>query len=333
MPEGLRIAVLAFVTAAIGTGLARRYALARRLLDTPNARSSHQGSTPRGGGLAIVAGFAVAVATGWGGEGSHLALALLPAALVVAATGFWDDHRDLSAASRIVAHFVAIVWALYWLGAPQVSSVLPAWLAWAAAAVALVWFLNLFNFMDGIDGIAASEAAFVGLAGAWLAAGAGQAEVAVALLALAAASLGFLTWNWHPARIFMGDVGSGFLGTALGVLGYAGVQAEAALSWPWVILVGVFVCDATLTLARRFVRGAQWTEAHRSHAYQHAARRWGHARVTLAVIAIDLLWLAPLAWAAWSAPEYGAGLALLAYMPLLALALWWRAGIAEEAGE
>ena len=332
MPE-LVVVLVAFLSAVVVTGLVRRYALARDLLDVPNARSSHGVSTPRGGGLAIVASFSVFVVL-YGLNGG-LALALLPPVLGVAVVGFWDDHSDLPARVRILAHLAAIAWASYWMGDALAvpwpfGGPLDGWPLQLFAVVALVWFLNLFNFMDGIDGLAAGEAAFVALAGAWFAAGAGQAQIAMLLLILGAASLGFLAWNWPPAKIFMGDVGSGFLGAALGLSGYASSLEDASLVWPWVILVAVFVSDATLTLLRRVARGERWFEAHRSHAYQQASRRWGHRRVTLAVLSIDLAWLLPLAWIAQTMPQQGLWIALLAYMPPIVLALRFGAGITED---
>jgi Fuc2NAc and GlcNAc transferase len=130
----------------------------------------------------------------------------------------------------------------------------------------------------------------------------------------------------------MGDVGSGFLGAVLGMLAYAAVAADGALFWPWVILVAAFVTDASITLARRFLRGERWYEAHRSHAYQRAARRWGHLRVTSAVLLIDTGWLLPMALLAAGFPAAGVLVALAAYAPLVLLAFRLGAGVSEAAG-
>jgi Fuc2NAc and GlcNAc transferase len=337
MTEVLLLMVFALVGTALLTGLMRRYALARALLDIPNARSSHEASTPRGGGLAMVVSFAVLmlIQHGLGALASSLLIAVLPALLIVAAVGFWDDHQPVSAVRRITVHFVAIAWALYWLGGPlniafPQGSLAIGWPAQLLALFALVWFLNLFNFMDGIDGIAAGEAVFVAFGGAWLAVMSGLDEVAMMLLVLGASALGFLFWNWHPAKIFMGDVGSGFLGAALGVLAYASLVGDGFMLWAWVILIGVFVTDATLTLGRRVLRGDRWYEAHRRHAYQHAARRWGHLRTTAAVLGINAAWLLPMALLAAAAPTMGLYIAVVAYVPLVLLAVWLGAGTAED---
>jgi Fuc2NAc and GlcNAc transferase len=161
--------------------------------------------------------------------------------------------------------------------------------------------------------------------------GAPEAAVAVdfALPALlAAATLGFLVWNFPPAKIFMGDAGSGFLGLMLAALSLQAAVLRPVLFWCWVVLLGVFVVDATVTLIRRLLRGERVYEAHRSHAYQHAAIAFGaHRPVTLAVAAINVCWLLP--WALAIAAGWVAGVVglVLAYVPLVALALRFRAGV------
>ncbi len=194
----------------------------------------------------------------------------------------------------------------------------------------LVWVLNLFNFMDGIDGIASVEAITVCVGGALLYALIGVPALAATPLLLAASVAGFLVWNFPPAKIFMGDAGSGFLGIALGGLTLQAAWAAPQLLWAWLILLGVFVLDATFTLLRRLLRGDKVFEAHRSHAYQYASREYGaHLPVTLAVLAINVLWLLP--WACLVALGYIDGLLalLIAYLPLAFLAVRFRAGQLE----
>lgn len=335
----LALATLAACVGLVGTWLTRHYVLRRDLLDHPNERSSHTVPTPRGGGVAIVAAFALVAtidAAFAGADAQRLWQAVVPAALLVAAVGFWDDHRPLSARARLLAHFTAATWIVVLLGG------LPA-IAWPGGALALgavggvlavlalVWFLNLYNFMDGIDGIAAVEAVFVASTAAWL--GGGASTALVPLLALAAASAGFLAFNWPPARIFMGDVGSGFLGIALGALLLAQAASGDLPLGVAAILPGVFVADATATLIVRSLRRDRLHEAHRSHAYQHCARRFGsHRPVTLAVLAIDLLWLLPMAVLATREPEWSLPIAAAALLPLFVLALALGAGRPEAVG-
>jgi len=329
--------LLGFVVAFVATGWVRQYAIDRRLLDVPNVRSSHAVPTPRGGGLAMVLSFGILLLLQVLSDGldSRLAFAVLPGVLAVAAVGLRDDHCNVSASRRLLVHAGAAVWAVYWLGG-ELTIPLPqgplaiGWPGYVLILLAIMWFLNLFNFMDGIDGIAAAEAAFIAFAGAWLSNLSGQYDLVSVLLVLGAAALGFLVWNWPPAKIFMGDVGSGFLGAALGILGLAAVLADPNLLWSWLILPGVFVTDASVTLARRFLRGERWLEAHCCHAYQRAARRWGHARVTLGVLCINAAWLLPFALLAANVPQLGAFIVLGAYTPLLILALRLDAGGADH---
>lgn len=345
MAERLLAAAVAFVLTLVLTALVRRYALRRGIIDVPNARSSHTSATPRGGGLAIFAIFAALLVGGTLVDrvSVDLALALLPGAALVTLVGLWDDHGHVSPVWRMLAHLVAIAWVLGWLGSVASTAAVvdraalvgfadvPAPMAWfvtGLVVLALVWFLNLFNFMDGIDGIAATEAVFLAVAGAWLAARQGDHGVALAFWVLGGAAAGFLVWNWPPARIFMGDAGSGFLGFTLAALAFASQPDNA---WPWVILPAVFVADASVTLLRRMARGDRWYAAHRSHAYQWSARRWGHLRVTLTVGLANLLWVLPCAVLAFRHPDTGVIMAVVAYLPLTGLALWLGAGRIEAA--
>jgi len=325
--------------AAIGgswflTALVRSYALRTQLLDVPNERSSHTVPTPRGGGMAIVLTcLACLAALGWTGRlESRLVLAGLGAGSLVALLGYLDDRSPLPARWRFLGHGAAVVWVVALMGPiPSVPvlgvmldlNVMGPVLCWIFA----VWMINLFNFMDGIDGIAGVQTvcAAVGGAALWWAVGSGTGWLAA--LALAAATAGFLVWNFPPAKIFMGDAGSGFLGLMMALLALWSAQAQPVLLYCWFILVGVFMVDATTTLVRRVRRGERFFEAHRAHAYQYASRRLGgHRPVTLACLAINLLWLWP--WAAlvaWGWVDGIVGLAL-AYAPLIWLVFHFHAG-------
>ena len=207
------------LTSLLLTELIRRYSLKKNLLDTPNSRSSHSIATPRGGGLSIVICFLVVV--GFSDLiPSNIVFALIGSGILIAAVGFWDDQGHIAARWRLLSHFFAAFWVLFFLGGPPVFQIFgfnfdTGWLGIVAVAFFLVWLLNLFNFMDGIDGIAASETIFIASGGAifsWLN---GLESIGFVALALAASTLGFLILNWSPAKIFMGDVGSGFLGLML----------------------------------------------------------------------------------------------------------------------
>ena len=329
--------MVAGVLASLMTGMLRRYALSRSLLDIPNERSSHTLATPRGGGLSFVITFLVALSVlgGWGYVKPSVLVSLLGAGGLVALVGFMDDHGHIAARWRLLGHFIAAGWGLFWIGGlPPITifgvPLSAAWLSIIIGLLYLVWLLNLYNFMDGIDGIASIEAICVCLGGSLLYWLTGHAQEAVLPMLLAATVAGFLVWNFPPARIFMGDAGSGFLGIVLGLLALMAGWINPLLFWGWLILLGVFVVDATFTLARRLLRGDKVYQAHRSHAYQYASRRYaGHRPVSLAVAAINLGWLLPVATAVVLLKLDGALGTMVAYAPLIVLALIYQAGKKE----
>jgi Fuc2NAc and GlcNAc transferase len=304
------------------TGWLRQYAITRRMLDVPNARSSHRVATPRGGGGGIVAAATVALAWwSWASGSAALAGALL-GGLVVAGIGFVDDHRPVPPSVRLAGHSLAATWAVWVLGGP-----IPGMVGAALGVVFVAWLINLTNFMDGIDGIAGAQTLTVCAAAAALshlvAPGTGLwIEPAV----LGAAAVGFLVWNWPPARVFMGDVGSGYVGFMVAVLTLRAASVAPALGWCWLILSGVFIVDATLTLARRAARRDRLFVAHRSHAYQHLALAWGHRPVTLLVAAINMCWLMPVAVLVALNQISGPTGLFVAYLPLTAAAIRFGAG-------
>lgn len=320
------------------TWLLRRYALSASLIDTPNARSSHSIPTPRGGGVAIVLSFLAAVPMlafaglvpwpwAWG---------MLGAGLGVAVLGFMDDHGHIAARWRLLGHFLAAAWVLFFLhglGPVRVFGQLLdlGWFGNVLAVLYLVWLLNLYNFMDGIDGIASVEAlcACLGMCAIywWV----GQPQLVWTPLVFSMAVAGFLYWNFPPARIFMGDAGSGFIGIMLGAFSLQASVVSPQLLWAWLIMLGVFIVDATFTLIRRLLRGDKVYEAHRSHAYQFASRQFGqHRPVTLTVACINIFWLFPVALAVVLLDIDGfLGLAL-AYAPLIWLAVRFHAGALEH---
>jgi Fuc2NAc and GlcNAc transferase len=331
------LAALALAASTVLTLAVRRFALSRGLLDVPNERSSHVVPTPRGGGVAIAltatTGFALLAAL----HGLDFDLfAALAGGVGVAAVGFLDDRRALPATGRLAAHLAAALWALAWLGGlPPLrigdQLVVLGGLGTVIGALGIVWVLNLFNFMDGIDGLAASEATFIAWTGAALTSAGSVGNGAAAAAAIFGAScLGFLRWNWPPARIFMGDVGSGFAGYVIAVLALGTARQNTIGLWTWLILGGAFFVDATVTLVRRLLRGERVYEAHRSHAYQWLARRWGsHGAVTVAVLTVNMLWLLPCAVLADRFPGYAAMLVLVALAPLVLLAIIAGAGRRE----
>jgi UDP-N-acetylmuramyl pentapeptide phosphotransferase/UDP-N-acetylglucosamine-1-phosphate transferase len=316
------IAVGAGAIAWAGTGelipLLRRAAM----LDRPNERSSHSVPTPRGGGIAVIG----AILAAWlalivAGLAASRLLPVVAAAALLAAVSWIDDRRGLSPLVRLAAQVAAVALGLV-VVAPA-GLVLQGWLPppldLAAAALLWVWFVNLFNFMDGIDGLAGSEAAAIGLGLLLLFAGVGPGRdpvLAALAVAVAAAAIGFLVWNWAPARIFLGDVGSVPLGY---LLGFLLLRSAARGHWQIALILPLyFLADATITLLRRLVRGERVWQAHREHFYQRAVRRGlGHAAVVRRVIIAD----AALIGCGWAAEQGWGGAALAAAAIVTALLL------------
>ena len=299
------------------TGWLRQYAIKRQMVDVPNARSSHQVATPRGGGGAIVVATTVALAWWAWATGSMALAGALMGGVIVAGIGFVDDHRPVPAATRLVGHTLAAALAVWMLGVEPPGLAL-------LAVFFVTWMINLTNFMDGIDGIAGVQTLTVCAGGAavhQMMPGTGLLNDPSGLIepaVLGAASIGFLVWNWPPARVFMGDVGSGYVGYMVAVLTLRAAAMAPVLGWCWLILSGVFIVDATFTLARRILRRDRVFEAHRSHAYQHLARDWGHRPVTLLVAAINVLWLTPVAILVVLGHVSGVAGLVIAYLPLIA---------------
>lgn len=333
--------VLAIVSYML-TGVIRRFASRIELFDIPNERSSHHRPTPTGGGLVLVLGFVAGIpALIVGGLlDRNLAMALWIGGALVSLVGWLDDRMSVLPLARLLVHMAAAVSCVGWLGGVPVVSF--GSLSWDAglvgsvgAVVGLVWLMNLFNFMDGIDGIAGVEAVTTGTIGGILLWSAGAPGLALVAWGVVAISTGFLPWNWSPARIFMGDVGSVLLGFVFGALALAG-QRTAQIPLPVMLLpMGVFICDATYTLVRRWWSGEQVHVAHRSHVYQRLVRRgWSHPSVVAVVALFNIL----LGWMAWFSWKFPARLpwVLLAAVVVLALgggiALkapqrpFWRAG-------
>ncbi len=293
----------------------------RAILDRPVDRSSHRVPVPRGGGLAVMpmllAGWIAAALLDHAPPGT---LVLAAAAAGLAHLSWRDDLGGLPIGLRFLCHAVAVILGLaFFLPEGRVfQGLLPPLLDRAAAALLWLWFVNLYNFMDGIDGISGVETVALGLGMALIATTAGFDDGSVALaLAAAAAGLGFLRWNWHPAKLFLGDVGSVPLGYLLGALLLA--LAARGLWAPALILPLYYLADATLTLFRRVLRGERFWQAHRQHFYQRALAPDGnHAAVARLILAGDALLLV-LALLALNWPVLALILAGLVVAGLLAL--------------
>lgn len=309
----------------------RKLAIKHQLLDHPNHRSAHLNPTPRGGGLAIV--ICCFLGLGFLYVNNLLpltdSLTFFCAGFVVALSGFLDDRFSISPAKRLFLQLCAVLIGIYGLGTiPLFSWVIdqPYWLV-PFSILYLLWLTNLYNFMDGINGIASLQAISVSLCMTcvyYFSTG----ELDYLFLVLAVSAGGFLYWNFPGAKIFMGDVGSGFIGLFLGFASIKYSHQSVALLFCFLILMGVFIVDASFTLLSRLTQRKKIYQAHSSHAYQHATR-WmhSHARVSLIVVAINFFWLFPIAIAVicWHINHF-VGF-VIAYAPLIFLAYKLNAGL------
>lgn len=294
-------------------------------LDHPNERSLHSRPVPRSGGLGVL------LAAGIGFVAGAAPLTLSAAVLLVALVSWLDDQKHQPIAVRFAVHFLAA-------GIVAFSS-LSAWGYGmvALAVIATVWMTNLYNFMDGMNGLAGGMAMFGFGALAIAAYAAGADGTAITCGCISAGAIGFLLFNFHPARIFLGDVGSIPLGFLAAALGLEGVRRQIWPVWFPLLVFSPFVVDATITLLRRGFRGDKVWQAHREHYYQRLVRMgWSHRRTALAEYGLMAAMAAlALALRTASALAQSAGIAAAAALYLgIAIAIdraWRRAGATQEA--
>lgn len=276
------------------------YAHRRGMLDLPGQRRSHRVPTPRGGGIGVVVAMLVCLPVAMsqtpGAWPAGVSAGLVGGILLVAVAGWWDDHRSLPVLPRLLAQLFGT--GLFAAG--LLTCGMPVW--WLPLLLlAGAWSVNLHNFMDGIDGLLAQQAIFVGAGLGLMAWQAVQPALALAAAMMAVSSLGFWWFNRPPARIFMGDVGSGSMGLLIFAFTALLWRVDASLLWPALILSSAFVTDASLTLLTRMCSGRRWYTAHREHLYQWLVRRGGtHGRADAIYLGWNLLVVAPATWLAWS---------------------------------
>jgi Fuc2NAc and GlcNAc transferase len=335
MPTHLLSQCLAtMVLSGVITGLVTRYARSHGMLDIPGARHSHSLPTPVGGGAGIICALAVAtlLLMGESVTTAYWLHCLTPGVLVLGVLGWQDDRVCLSAGLRFSVQVLVSLWLLWCL-----RSFAPGWtwLAWLTAGFYLVWMTNLYNFMDGSNGMAGTQGVFAGLLLWWLFSAAGDAQAAAAAALMAAACAGFLPWNLGKARVFMGDVGSGPLGFAFaGLMAYGVASGKLSIAVAWMVML-VFVCDSTLTLVVRVMKGERWYNPHKQHLYQRLiARGWPHGRVLLLYQMVNVVLVVPAIVVAVDYP--GAEVIVAAGLTILLGVIWslarQKTGVLAEAG-
>ena len=303
-----------------GTYCIRKIALKKSLLAIPNERSSHSVPTPHGGGIAIALTWLLGLIYLFMHD--RIDATLFYALLIgfgISIVSFLDDMYELKAKTRLCAQALVSAVGLYLLGG--LSSIdfgffilQNPWITNALAFFGIIWFINLYNFLDGIDGYAGMEAVFLAFGGGLLFGG-GH------FIVLAVSVLGFLVWNWHKAKIFMGDVGSTLLGYTIAIFALY-YQNNGTSIFVWLILFGLFWFDATLTLVRRYRNHESLSMAHRKHAYQRAVQSGlTHAHVVLLGLAVNAI-LFILSYSAFSNPKIILGIFCFAIVFLYAVVYW-----------
>ncbi len=324
--EDQLISSLALISLTVGVGVAlfRLTALRLHIVDVPNSRSMHHLPTPRGGGMVVVVVWVIACTIGaYQGAGLLPILLILLAISTVSIVGAFDDFYSIGIKFRLSIQFLMALLAVFSEGMIDITFgptvILESGIILnGLTVIGLVWLLNLFNFMDGTDGLAACESLFIAIAGGSFLFWIGDVVTARWLFYLVACMLGFLVWNFPPARVFMGDSGSSFLGFFFGIVAITTHNTGSATIWFWLILMGVFIVDATFTLLRRFLRGERVYEAHKTHAFQRVASRYkSHLTVMLATITFNILWLLPMALLSQWHRDWGFLLCVVAYTPLV----------------
>ena len=271
------------------THFIKNYYTKNALVDEINERSSHSVPTPHGGGIAIaVVWFAGLIFLYLNDSIDTSLFYALMVGVVISVVSFFDDLYELSAKVRLLAQSLIALGGLYFIGGFGsldfgLFSIDNQLVTNVFAFLLIVWFINLYNFLDGINGYAGSEILFLSIAGYLLFGG-------EHFLVLAAASLGFLYWNFGNAKIFMGDVGSTLLGYNVAIFTLYYANQEPTNLWIWIVLFGLFWFDATLTLIRRKLNGEQLSAAHKKHAYQRLNQSgWSHFKVTNYSIVVNMV--------------------------------------------
>jgi UDP-GlcNAc:undecaprenyl-phosphate GlcNAc-1-phosphate transferase len=324
------LSFIALVLSYLGVAGIQRWAERRQILDVPNERSSHTRPIPRGGGLPIVFVTLLGVIFYWLRHLDWAWPALLAygtGAGLISAVSWLDDLYSLPTYIRFTTHSLGAILAMvsfgYWhtITVPLCGQLHLGWLGLPVTFLWIVGLTNAYNFMDGIDGIAGGQAVVAGVSWALLGWQAGLFPVAAMGMFLAASSLGFLAHNWPPARIFMGDVGSAFLGYSFAILAVIAAQSDSRLAIAGVLLVGAFVFDTVFTFLRRLRAGEDVFAAHRSHLYQRLVIiGYSHRSVTLLYIGLALVFAVLIL--SWTTRVRWADAVLLIAVFALCFALW-----------
>jgi len=318
----------------------RHLAVKNDLFDIPNQRSSHNIPTPKGGGISIIV--LLIITTGglfyFQMISREIMLSITVGLLIISIIGFIDDYKNLPILIRLIGYTFGAMISLYFIGG--VDSLFESSHNFFKccdiniskfevagpffAILYMLWLTNLYNFMDGVDGFAAVQTICVSLFCSFLFYFSGNYALAVIMFCLVSATIGFLYWNWAPAKIFMGDVGSCSIGFFFGLFSIYTAKEEIIPISIWLILLAPFIGDATFTLIKRMINKEKWYKAHNSHAFQNLFQLGlSHGQLTIGLLLINLLFIWPLAIFVQINQNYDLYVALLAY--ILVWIVWFIA--------
>jgi len=278
-----------FILSFFLTYLIKNHAITNSILAKVNDRSSHTTPTPHGGGIAITISWLTGISYLFFDNNIDSSLYYsLVVGVIISIVSYLDDLFELNAITRLIAQSMVAILGLYFLGGFKefdfcCISINNQYLNNLFAFILIIWYINLYNFLDGIDGYASSESIFLGVSGFILFSG-------DHFLVLIVSVLGFLIWNWHKAKIFMGDVGSTLLGYNIAIFTIYYANQESSNFWVWIVLFSPFWFDATLTLLRRYKNGEKLSIAHKKHAYQRLNQSgYSHDKIVKLSIVINII--------------------------------------------
>jgi Fuc2NAc and GlcNAc transferase len=330
-----------FVISFLLTFFVKEIVRKKGFLDKPNNRSAHKKPTPTLGGIAIVISFLLGICVMFYAAiiPNDLLIPLILGGGLLAIISLFDDIKPIAVKYRIALHIFVAVLTVYWLnfnlffdwfdyhfGLGYLSAVL--------SVIIIIMAINTVNFMDGIDGLVSLEVIFIASTIAFLLIQQNNMIEARYFMLLIAVMFGFLFWNFSPAKIFMGDVGSIFLGFLLAILMIITINNKTISMWTWLILLAVFWLDVVSVLIIRLLTKQKIFEAHKTHCYQKVTqfiemkknRTFAHRTTVILITLINFLWLFPLAIMSQYYENYGLWLLIISCLPLLFLAFRFKAG-------
>ena len=324
----LILSIVFIIISVITTSFIRDFSIKKNLLDIPNNRSSHTVPKPKGGGIAIIIPFLITILVLFFCEMIDVAItkSLITGLIFVALVGLVDDYKNLSATVRMIVYLISAWISLYFIGGLKSISINEysyylGNIGYYLGILFLVWLINLYNFMDGTDGFAGVQTICVSVFCFFLLYLSNNTSLSIIMLCLASSSIGFLYWNWAPAKIFMGDVGSCTIGFLFGVFSIY-TENEGVISIiVWTILLAPFIGDTTLTLIKRISNNEKWYRAHNTHAYQKLHQCGvSHDELALKLFLVNILLIWPLAYFAHTYQNYSLFMLILSY--ILMAAIW-----------